>query len=277
MSSDRVPPPAPSPNRLPLDATRADLMLRAAKLYYELDRTRSQIAVELGLTRWQVSRLLADSRAQGIVRIEIAPRDGRRADLELRLQRELGLADAVVVPVAPGADPATLRVAVGQAAARYLAALAPRPGLIGVSWGRSMAEVARALPPGWNPGARIVLLNGATTLRSASPRTSTVAEAFAASAGGEAVLLPLPAIFGQRATRHALESDPVIAPVLALAAQAEVVCFGMGGLSRGSALVNSGYLDEDDIDRLRAAGAVGDILGRYVDAAGRIVDPTLDA
>jgi deoxyribonucleoside regulator len=41
--------------------------------------------------------------------------------------------------------------------------------------------------------------------------------------------------------------------------------------------VDSGYLSTADIDRLVEGGAVGDVVGRYVDAAGRIVDPVLDS
>lgn len=40
--------------------------------------------------------------------------------------------------------------------------------------------------------------------------------------------------------------------------------------------MSSGYLAQDDIARLRALGAVGDVLGRFVDAEGRIADPALD-
>lgn len=69
----------------------------------------------------------------------------------------------------------------------------------------------------------------------------------------------------------------MISGVLALAAEAPVVCFGVGALSPHSVLVSSGYLEPADIERLAEMGAVGDILGRFVDRRGRIVDPALDA
>src|SRR4051794_34608358 len=47
------------------------LMIQVAKRYYELDMTMGDLAKELGLTRWQASRLLTDARESGIVRIEI--------------------------------------------------------------------------------------------------------------------------------------------------------------------------------------------------------------
>ena len=249
-------------------AAREQLMVQAAKLYYDLDQTQADIADRLGVTRWQVGRLLREARDIGIVRIEIVPHAPRRPDLESALQRRLGLRDAIVVP----GD----QDAVARAAAGYLAGLKPRPPLIGVSWGRSMAAMAQALPPRWNDGAEIVMLNGSTTIRAASARANTVAERLAETAGGTATILPVPAIVGAAATRSVLEQDPVIGAILARAAAAPVACFGLGAID-GSVLVESGYLDHAAIAALKRAGAVGDILGRFVDGDGQIVDAALDA
>ncbi|MBT9246988.1 sugar-binding transcriptional regulator [Gemmobacter fulvus] len=267
----------PYSSRLPLDEQRDHLMVQVAKLYYDLERTQSDIATELGLTRWQVGKLLTEAKAEGIVRIEITPRANRKTSLEVALQQAFKLRDAVVVPMGEITDPALLIDSVAQAAATYLANLNPKPDLLGVSWGRTMSAVARALPSGWNPGAHVVLVNGSTTLQQTSTRTSAVAEEFAQSAGGTATLLPVPAIVGKSSTRDALEEDPIIERVLALAEAAPVICYGMGGVSHQSVLMSSGYLTQADIDRLKALGSVGDILGRFVDHQGRIVDPALDA
>src|SRR5690606_18305256 len=149
-----------------IDEQREHRMVQVAKLYYELERTQSEIASKVGLTRWQVARLLRDARDSGIVRIAIVPRAQRLPSLEAQLQKTYGLREAIVVPSM--GDGAVAQDAVAQAAGQYLASLSPRPGLIGVSWGRTMAAVAHWLPPGWNDGVRIVLMNGSTNLKSAT-------------------------------------------------------------------------------------------------------------
>jgi deoxyribonucleoside regulator len=149
--------------------------------------------------------------------------------------------------------------------------------LIGVSWGRTMSAVAHRLPPFWNEGVEVVLLNGAMNIRSPSIRTNNTAELFARSANGTATLLPVPAILGHAATRVALEQDPTIASVLDLARRAPVICFGLGTISPDSVLVQSGFVTEAETAALKAKGAVGDILSRYVDAYGNIVDAAIDA
>ncbi|MBB5751093.1 sugar-binding transcriptional regulator [Prosthecomicrobium pneumaticum] len=255
---------------------REPLMIQAAKLYYDLERTQTEIGRALGLNRFQVARLLREAREIGLVRIEIAPRANRLPALETRLQKAFGLAEAVIVQETDDAEGASLP-AVAEAAARYLAALGPRLSLIGVSWGRTMSAVAERLPAGWAEGVEVVLLNGATHLRSTRAPTNAVAERFAAAARGTATLLPVPAILGQAATRDALVADPIIRRVLDRGAEAPVACFGLGSLPADSVLVQSGYIDGETMLRLRAQGAVGDILGRVIGPDGAISDPALDA
>ncbi|QND54687.1 sugar-binding transcriptional regulator (plasmid) [Phyllobacterium sp. 628] len=263
--------------RLPSDEQREHLMVRAAKLYYDLEQTQGDIATELGLTRWQVGRLLTEAKELGIVRIEILPRSLRRTDLELQLQQAFGLKDAIVVPAGNAIDSLLLMERVAQAAAAYLAGLNPKPELIGVSWGRTMSAVARFLPNNWNPGVHVVLVNGATHLHSTSTHLGSVAEEFARAGSGMASLLPVPAIVGKSSTREVLEDDPIIARVLKLAIESQVVCFGMGGINHQSVHLSNGYLEEADIDRLKDAGAVGDILGRFVGTDGQIIDEAINA
>ena len=268
---------------LPVEA-RETLMVQAAKSYYDLDLKMGDIARHLGLTRWQVGRLLKDAREQGVVRIEIVPRVQRRPDLESRLQRAFELREAVVVPseAAPDADGRDIDDgialdAVAQAAGQFLAALRPRPSLVGVSWGRTMAAVAHWLPNRWADGVEVVLLNGAMSIYATATRTNTIAESFAKTGNGRATLLPVPAMVGRAETRVVLEQDPVIARILELGRSAPVICFGLGGVTTDSVLVQSGSLPADAIAGLQRRGAVGDVLGRFIDHSGRIVDPELDS
>ena len=254
---------------------RDQLMVQAAKLYYDLERTQSEIGRQLGLNRFQVARLLREARETGIIRVSITPRAQRLPELESRLQKRFGLVEAIVAGGVEG-DAGTL-FPVARAAATYLATVGERAGVIGVSWGRTMAAVADNLPQGWAPGAQLVLLNGATHVTSHAAPATAVAETMARLAPGRATMLPVPAIVGQAETREALVRDPLIAQVLALGAAAPVACFGLGGLGAGSVLVESGYFGPDKMLELRGRGAVGDILGRLVDENGAVVDEELDS
>jgi deoxyribonucleoside regulator len=262
------------PTRLSADAQREQLMAQVAKLFYDLEKTQGEIATETGLTRWQVARLLREAREVGIVRIEIIPRSPRLPHVEAELQRCFKLREAIVLATSEAEDVA-LNV-VTQAAGRYLAGLQPVPELVGVSWGRTMSKMAQWLPPRWNDGVHVVLLNGAINIRNIEEHTNNVAERFAHAANGRATLLPVPAMFGSARTREAIEKDQIIADVLRLGDEAPVACFSMGELSERSVLVESGYVNPEQMRELRKRGAVGDILGRFVDDNGKIVAPEID-
>jgi deoxyribonucleoside regulator len=262
------------PTRLSADAQREQLMAQVAKLFYDLEKTQGEIATETGLTRWQVARLLREAREVGIVRIEIIPRSPRLPHVEAELQRCFKLREAIVLATSEAEDVA-LNV-VTQAAGRYLAGLQPVPELVGVSWGRTMSKMAQWLPPRWNDGVHVVLLNGAINIRNIEEHTNNVAERFAHAANGRATLLPVPAMFGSARTREAIEKDQIISDVLRLGDEAPVACFSMGELSERSVLVESGYVNPEQMRELRKRGAVGDILGRFVDDNGKIVAPEID-
>jgi deoxyribonucleoside regulator len=262
--------------RVSSDEQREQLMVRAAKLYHDLDRTQSEIAKELGLTRWQVGRLLSDARTHGVVRVDIVPRSPRRPNLESELQRRYRLREAVVVPVTVENDGIILD-SVALAGAQFIASLYPKPKMFGISWGRTMAAMVRWMPHLWNHGLHVVVLNGGTGRTSSPNQPVDVAVRLANSADGYATILPVPAILGLRSTKEALERDPVIASVLALAEKVSIACFTLGALSEESVHVESGHLTKKEVALLRRKGAIGDILGRFVNVDGEIADHAINA
>jgi DNA-binding transcriptional regulator LsrR (DeoR family) len=69
--------------------------------------------------------------------------------------------------------------------------------------------------------------------------------------------------------RDQLLRQPAIAETLRVAAGASIALVGIGGTDDACTMVRSGSFSVEEIRRLRAAGAVGDVLGNYVDVDGR--------
>ena len=255
------------------------LMLRAAQLYYRLNLTQDEVGKRLGVSRFKVGRLLDRALREDAVRIEIVHPAARLVALEDALVERFGLRGAVVVDVpatgSPADDEQLARERVAAAAAGHLAALHPG-GAIGVSWGRTMLELAAHLRPGWTEATEIVQLNGAIS-RSARPtRAQEVVERFGTTTGAAIRLMAAPAIVGSAELRRALEADPAVGETLAAARSAPTAVVGMGGLGPDSVHVASGYLDDAEVAALERAGAVGDVLGRFLALDGTIALPTLD-
>ena len=257
-----------------MDADDELLAVRVAELYYDDNKTQDEIGGLLGISRWKAGRLLTQARDAGIVRIEIVHPRARRLTLERRLCERFGLRDAVIVPSPDGDDAVAPRVA--QAAADYLTALRPVPRTLGVSWGRTLDAVAERLPNGWANGVTVVQINGGVSLNRRPGTAATLAATIASKGGGQAVLLPSPAILERLETKRAIEADRTVADVLDRAAAASAYLYSAGVADATSVLVESGYLTPDDVAELVRKGAVGDVVGRYIDANGHIVDPGLD-
>lgn len=252
------------------------LSIRAAELYYEENQTQDEIGVILRITRWKVGRLLAQAKANGFIRIEIVHPRARRLPIERRLREATGLTDVIVVSSAGVSSDGELQSRTAQAAADYLTGMRPVPGTLGISWGRTLHDVSLDLKFGWAPGVNVVQINGGVSLNQRTGTAAATAVTIAQKANGSATLLPSPAIFERRETKRAIESDRTVAAVLDLGANASAYLYSAGQADENSALVDSGYLTVDQITELVRKGAVGDIVGRYIDKDGRIVDPELD-
>ena len=76
----------------------AALVLTAtvARRYYLEGASKSDIAAELGLSRFKVARMLERARATGLVRIELDARGEINLDLSVRLRAAYGLRHCVV-------------------------------------------------------------------------------------------------------------------------------------------------------------------------------------
>ncbi|MGO4104552.1 sugar-binding transcriptional regulator [Leifsonia sp. YAF41] len=252
------------------------LSIRAAELYYEENKTQDEIGSILRLTRWKVGRLLAQAKASGFIRIEIVHPRARRLPLERRLRDAMGLKAAIVVSSAGVSSDEELQSRTAQAAADYLTSLRPIPRTLGLSWGRTLHDVSLHLKQGWAPGVNVVQINGGVSLSKRTGTAATTAVMIAEKASGSATLLPSPAILERLETKRAIESDRAVAAVLGLGIGASAYLYSAGQADASSALVDSGYLTAAQIDDLVQRGAVGDIVGRYIDSNGSIVDPELD-
>ncbi|RFA16796.1 transcriptional regulator [Subtercola boreus] len=252
------------------------LAVKAAELYYEDDKTQDEIGALLHLTRWKVGRLLTQARQEGFIRIEIVHPRARKLPLERELRARFGLADAVVVPSSDSDDETELRSRVASGAAEYLTSLRPAPKTLGISWGRTMHDVATHLPSGWARGVNVVQINGGVSLNKRASSAANTAVTIAQKGGGTATLLPSPAILQEAATKRAIESDRAVRAVLDAGIAASTFMYSAGAVDVKSVLVESGYLTSAEVAALVRKGAVADVVGRFIDADGNIIDQGLD-
>lgn len=252
------------------DSSREDQMLQAAQLYYLEGLTQSKIGEIIGVTRWTVGRLLEEARETGMVTITINHPRSLTQKLESRLVSELGIDQAIVVSSNDHSNRA-----VPRAAAKYLTNLEVTPSSIAVSWGRTMNEVARALTNNWAPGVHVYQTHGGTTHMDDNGVGISI-PMIADKGPGYAHVLPAPAMVGNAEVAAHLLEEPSIVAVLRAAATSDITMFSPGVVSENSVLIQAGYLKPEHIELFRNHGAVGEIMGHFINSKGRLISADLD-
>lgn len=258
------------------DADQEDaLATRAAWLYYAGGMTQSEVAAALGVAPAKAHRLVARASRLGSVRVFVEGPIAGCMQQERHLMREFGLRFCRVVPaLAPVALP--LR-ALGIAMAGVLLneLESGRHHVIGVGHGRTLAAAIDHLPRLLRPDLRIVsLLGGVPRQMSANP--FDVILRLAEKTGAEAYLLPVPFFANSAADRAVLLGQRGVAQAMELAREATLYLVGIGDVAGAqSFLPQTGIVSAAEAAALRARGAVGEVLGCYLDAAGRKIDTDL--
>jgi DNA-binding transcriptional regulator LsrR (DeoR family) len=251
------------------------LAARAAWLSYVGGYTQQEIAERLGLSRVKANRLIALARQEGLVRVFIDGTPAECVALEDRIAQRWGLAFCTVAP-SLGEGRLPLR-ALASAGSSWLDGVLEKGevSLIGVGHGRTLAELVRNLPRVPRPKIRFVSLLGSLT-RHAAANPFDVIHSLTEITGAESYYMPAPFFADSLQDKRVLLAQKSLKDVFALARAAELHVVGIGEVGPQSHLLASGMITAAESRELERAGAVGEMLGRFVDAAGRPVDADIN-
>ena len=256
------------------DNTDQDLGLaaRAAWLSYIGGHTQSEIAARLQVSPAKAHRLIAQALDQGLVKVFIEGAPEECLELETELARSFGLRSCHVAPDLDdegNSQPGTSFTAVGASAARYLHGLIEQsgPAMIGVGKGRSLAAMVQNLQTISRPDIKFVSVSGSLT-RNLSANPYDVVHKLVEKTGGEGYFLPVPYIAGSVKEKQTLLTHSSVQDLLDLARQADIYVIGVGTLEGDAHVRQVGMVSEEEWKELRGLGAVGDVMGSFVDADG---------
>ena len=159
---------------------------------------------------------------------------------------------------------------------QYLPQIIHDNDTIGISWGRTLAAVARHLQPSDRKNVQVVYLKGTVANSTHNNFVVEVTKHFNACYHTQAEILPLPVIFDNQDIKKMVVKDRFIHSILTAAQQAQVALFTVGTTAPDATLFELGYLSKEEITRLQKE-SVGDIVSQFVDVNGQIVDPALTA
>jgi DNA-binding transcriptional regulator LsrR (DeoR family) len=245
------------------------VVARVCWAYFKEGQTQEAIAQRLGLTRKRVIRILNDARSSGFVQITINDPIGACAELEARLQSAFGLRRAIVVPTPPsGLD---VRTVVGVAAGQYVSSHLAAGASLGITWGGTINAAAQNIQSRRRLGNTVVLLCGGLA-RSTSINPYDNAAMFARALDATCYYVTAPMFAESADLRKLLVASDPVREVLQMTRRLDMALLSAVDLTRGSRALEYGVISRDTWRSLRAAGAVGDICGHYLDVEGAVVD-----
>src|SRR5258706_2420005 len=244
-------------------------LVRVSRLYYELGETQEAIAALVGVTRPQVSRLLKEARAQGVVEIRIVDRAEVESPVAGALRERFDLRAVHLAPTLDGPQEVRRR-RVGRLAGELLRRSIRDGMVVGVGDGGAMSTVADELPAdGHSVDATVVPLCGGFWRPGAGPEPF---RRIADAVGASATALHAPGLLDDPTVRNALVAHRGVRAVIDLWARLDVALYGIGGPTWSEA-----SLGPDALAELRRSGAVGEILISPFSIEGRGIDPSLRA
>ncbi len=243
-------------------------LIVAARLYFVDGLSQVEIGKIVNVSQAKVSRMLALARERGLVRITVPEYDPRNAGLEEKLRCALGV-EAVVIRSISGLKTEDLRRTVGYFAAPVVSDWIKSARIVAVAGGRTIQAIVEQMKQPPSPD-EIELIQAMGNIDS-SPGPYDAAELVRKLAErwqGTFLTLNSPAILPDPETCARFLGLEQIRQVMGRLAKADLALVGVGTLSN-SVFVERNILGPRDVKTLKAAGAVGEILGRFYDAAGR--------
>ncbi len=244
-------------------------LYKIAKAYYLDGMTQQAIANRFKISRPKVSRLLQQAKEEKIVTITLVPPSGNQSDLESELERMYALDEVIVVNTSDDHDPLTITREIGPSAAEVLLRSLKGDEIIALAWGRSILSMVEAMPIQSLHDVTIVQMIGGLGSASSDEHSAELVRRAARKLNADFRLLSAPGIVANHSAVKALKSDAQIAETLDMAAGAEIAVVGLGVLSPDSVLLKGGnILNKKDLETLQNAGAVGDVILRFLDKQG---------
>ena len=253
------------------------LLTKVSKLYYEDNLSQDEIVTRLHISRSTISRLLAQAREEGIVKIVVIPPTGTYATLESSIEQKYGVEEVIVADVPAPASPQMMARELGAAAANYLLRVIEPQDVIGVSWGYTIRGMVTALEPKNFPNVRIVQMTGGIGKPESEAHATELCHSLARTLSCKLALLPAPGIVQSKKTREVYLMDEHVRTAVDLLPNITLAFVGVGSLNSYSISVrDETILTRSDLDEAIANGAVGDIANRFFNADGQSVQTELN-
>jgi DNA-binding transcriptional regulator LsrR (DeoR family) len=246
-------------------------------MFFEQKLKQGDIANRLGISRFQVARLLRAAEKEGNVEIKIVNpfHNDTDGDLGAALENLFGLQEAIVVNAPPVMSTVGVSERLGRVGAAYLRRTLQDRDVLGVSWGDSLSAVVRALTPAQSRlDLEVVQTTGSSQEISINIAPTELVRRLAEILGGRYHILNVPIMLANEKLRDEIIAEPDIASALKFCNLITVILTDIGALQPepSSLFARAARLSQAELAYLRHCGIVGEISSLFFDRNGGLVD-----
>lgn len=247
------------------------LLVDVATMYYLEDKTQSEIAKSLYLSRPKVSRLLKKARDTKVVEITI--HDGNAPYHQLCRQIKQNFAvDKVLITKSYDDEEKTIRES-GKIAAEELSKILKDDLVVGISWGRNIKAMAKFMRKTKYQGAKVVELFGNIHANSDSDDMRHAGLLLAQNLGAELYALHCPLYINDDKARQAIMDTPIVRNTLNMIQKSDVIISGIGHIGNATSLaIWENYIDPNVQSQIIGANGVGFLCAHFFDQNGKFLD-----
>jgi DNA-binding transcriptional regulator LsrR (DeoR family) len=240
------------------------LRARIAWYYFVAGLTQQEISDRLGIARARVNKIAGQLRADGSVIIDVRLPLSACVELEEKLKAAYGLKSAAVVPALD--DDEQQRRMLGEAAASILDEIIADGQGISVGWGRTLSDTIKQLRSRKLRESSVVSLMGGLT-RGSETNTFGISTELAKTLGADCYYITAPVYCSCVESREFLLQHGGVNEVMERARRSDLSIVSCGDLTPRTPLTTIGSVRER-LPQLKKCGAIGEILGTFLDERG---------
>ena len=248
---------------------REELLVKVASLFYEGNKTQTQISKELGISRPTVASILSEAKEKEIVQIIISHPNKLVLKNERVLRNFFPNTRILVAPQSSG----NAKESVGLITAKLLKDLLPEVNSIGIGWGSTLSEVIKAFDYIKVNKLSVVPLIGGMINYDAQYHSNHLVSSLTTKLNGEAKAeyLYAPAIADSVEIKKHFVENNLVKDVITKAKKVDLALVGIGNPMVNSNYQEHGYISEVEIEELREENVIGDILTSFFRSDGDVI------
>ena len=235
------------------------LMIKAAWYYYFENMTQQAIADRLSISRMRVIKLLDAARQNGVIQFRLRSDSVGMMEQSRELMQKYRLKDVFIIPEAE--QESQLNESIARAGAMYVADRLGDNACINAGYGDTLSRTLNHLATMVQTPVTCISLTVSYYLPNGR---SNVFNA-------RLYLMPAPLLASSHEMAAAMRAEASVSEIIRMAKLSSFTLVGIGSMHETATIVRSGIITQNELFRLRMAGAVGDVLCHFVNENGELI------